>query len=121
MALHAPAHVFIHAGVVGIGEAAIRASLAASYAGKSTLVAELVARGATYYSDEYAAVDADGAIHPYPRPLSLRVAGSVRGRPHPVPLAQTGTRPIRVRALVVTWYEPGRDGPPAAPRAPKAR
>ncbi len=41
-------------------------------AGKSTIVAELVRRGAPYFSDEYALIDADGLVHPYPRPLLLR-------------------------------------------------
>jgi len=36
------------------------------------LVAELLRRGATYFSDEYALVDAEGRVHPYPRPLLLR-------------------------------------------------
>ena len=43
-----------------------------THAGKSTLVAELVRRGAPYFSDEYALIDADGRVHPYPRPLLLR-------------------------------------------------
>jgi hypothetical protein len=43
-------------------------------AGKSTLVAELVRRGAPYFSDEYALIDAAGRVHPYPRSLLLRDA-----------------------------------------------
>ena len=43
-----------------------------THAGKSTLVAELVRRGAPYFSDEYALIDADGRVHPYPRALLLR-------------------------------------------------
>lgn len=43
-----------------------------THAGKSSLVAELLRRGATYFSDEYALIDAEGRVHPYPRPLLLR-------------------------------------------------
>lgn len=44
----------------------------ATHAGKSLLVSELLRRGATYFSDEYALIDAEGWVHPYPRPLLLR-------------------------------------------------
>jgi len=43
-----------------------------THAGKSTLVAELLRRGATYFSDKYALIDSEGRVHPYPRPLLLR-------------------------------------------------
>lgn len=43
-----------------------------THAGKSLLVSELLRRGATYFSDEYALIDAEGWVHPYPRPLLLR-------------------------------------------------
>jgi hypothetical protein len=43
-----------------------------SHAGKSSLVSEMVRRGATYFSDEYALIDAEGLVHPYPRPLLVR-------------------------------------------------
>ena len=31
--------------------------------------------GALYYSDEYAPLDGEGFVHPYPKPLSLRKGG----------------------------------------------
>src|SRR6267142_2744385 len=43
-----------------------------SLSGKTTLVRELLRRGATYYSDEFAVVDDFGNIHPFPRPLGIR-------------------------------------------------
>jgi hypothetical protein len=49
-------------------------------AGKSTLVAELVRRGALYLSDEYALIDGAGRVHPYPRSLLVRER-SGEGRP----------------------------------------
>src|SRR5262249_36246454 len=67
----APERVFVHAGVVAYQGRGILLP-GRSFAGKSTLVRELVQAGAQYYSDEYAVLDADGAVHPYPRPLSIR-------------------------------------------------
>ena len=61
----------VHGGVVAHEGRAILLP-GPTHAGKSTLVAELVRRGAPYFSDEYALIDADGRVHPYPRPLLLR-------------------------------------------------
>lgn len=63
--------VAIHAGVVAWnGCAALLPG--ASHAGKTTLVTELLKRGAVYYSDEYALLDAEGRVHAYPRLLMIR-------------------------------------------------
>ena len=63
--------IFVHAGVVAqYGRRALLPG--SSFTGKTTLVAALVRAGATYYSDEYAALDSDGLVHPYPKPLSTR-------------------------------------------------
>ena len=76
VANYAPDRVFVHAGVVGWkGRALVLPGT--SFAGKTTLVAELVRAGATYYSDEYAVVDEQGRVHPYPRDLQMRDAGGV--------------------------------------------
>ena len=74
IALHSPAHVFVHAGVVGYGGRAIVIP-GRSFSGKTTLVAELVRAGAIYYSDEFAVLDENGLVHPYPKPLSIRLDG----------------------------------------------
>lgn len=108
LALHAPAHIFIHAGVVracGVGVVIPGSSMS----GKTTLVAELVRAGATYYSDEYAVVDESGLVHPYPNPLSLRLDPRTGESivPVPVPDSQLGVEPIRVSLIVVTRYEQG--------------
>jgi len=63
--------VFLHAGVVGWKNRAIVIP-ATSFSGKSTLVSELVKKGAVYYSDEYAVLDADGSVQPFPKWLSIR-------------------------------------------------
>lgn len=114
LALHAPEHVFIHAGVVCAGSAAIVIP-GSSFSGKTTLVAELVRAGATYYSDEYAVVDADGMIHSYPAPLSIRLPGSGRfGVPMQLPDSQIGTERVHAGLIVVTRYEDGAEWRPAA-------
>lgn len=63
--------VFLHAGVVGYKGKAIVIP-AKSFSGKTTLVAELAKRGLDYYSDEYAVIDKDGFVHPFPKKLSIR-------------------------------------------------
>jgi Rps23 Pro-64 3,4-dihydroxylase Tpa1-like proline 4-hydroxylase len=63
--------LFVHAGVVGWRGLGI-VILGRSRTGKSTLVAELVRRGAVYYSDEFAVLDHTGSVHPYARALALR-------------------------------------------------
>jgi hypothetical protein len=102
----APRHVFLHAGVVGWRGRAILVP-GTSMSGKSTLVAELIRRGATYYSDEYAVLDARGRVHPYPRSLHLRPhapapANDRRGAPFP---RRAGHRSLPVGLVVVTGYE----------------
>lgn len=63
--------LFVHAGVVGWNGAAIVLP-GASFTGKSTLVAALVAAGATYFSDEYAAINPSAQVLAFRRRLSLR-------------------------------------------------
>ncbi len=71
VAEHASNIVFVHAGVVSWKGKAIVIP-GTSHSGKTTLVAELVKLGAVYFSDEYALFDADGTVHPFPRPLAIR-------------------------------------------------
>ncbi|MBT5850009.1 MAG: hypothetical protein HOH36_06180 [Acidimicrobiaceae bacterium] len=77
IALHARNEVFVHAGVVAWNGQAIVLP-GRSRAGKSTLVEALVRAGATYCSDEYACVTADGAVAPFARPLHLRTESGRR-------------------------------------------
>lgn len=63
--------VFIHAGVVGWNGKALILP-AKSFQGKTTFVKTLTEIGATYYSDEYAVLDENGFVHPYPKTLSIR-------------------------------------------------
>ena len=94
--------VFLHAGVAGVGGRAILLP-GVSGAGKSTLVRALVARGATYYSDDCAIVDDEGLVHAYPRG---RGAPSPRDEPPPIP----------VDSIVFTHHSSAHDPHDAAPR-----
>ena len=106
---HASGFAFVHSGVIGVGDAAALL-IAPSGHGKSSIVEELVARArvdppvdqcADYYSDEYAAIDARGWVHPYPRSLLVR-----RGNPTQRPVtphelgARVATAPAQVRLVL---------------------
>ena len=67
----AKSRVFIHAGAVSWNNYGIIIP-GKSYSGKTTLVSELIKLGAEYYSDEYAVLDEDGFLRPYPKMLSMR-------------------------------------------------
>jgi hypothetical protein len=100
--------LFVHAGVVGWQGRAILIP-GRSMSGKTTLVQALVEGGAAYYSDEFAVLDKEGRVHPYPVPLSLR---SHDGRPARKTLVetlggQTGVEPLPVGLVVVTRYRRG--------------
>jgi hypothetical protein len=112
VALHSP-EVFIHAGVVAIGDSALLVP-GHSGSGKTTLVAALLELGAEYLSDEYAVLDERGWVHPFPKPLSVRegrsrmptlVAASKFG-------ASTAPGPRRARLVARMWWTPGQSWAP---------
>jgi hypothetical protein len=104
-----PRRVFVHAGVVGWrGQAVVIPGR--SYSGKSTLTAELVRAGATYYSDEYAVLDEQGRVHHYARPLGLRENGLLnKATKYAVEAlgGKPGSKPLPVKLVVVSNYKPG--------------
>src|SRR3954452_6291040 len=108
VAIHAPGKVFIHAGVVRHGGHAIVIP-GHSGAGKTTLTAALVRAGASYYSDEYAVLDDDGLVHPYPRrPSPGRLADQPLARGTADWLRQAaGVHPIPLGLAVCTHYVEG--------------
>lgn len=107
IAAKAKRHVFIHAGVVAVDGKAI-VMPGDSYAGKTRLVAELIRRGAVYYSDEYAVLDESGLVHPFERNLSMRPDGGyVPFEVDPTELGGVrGKVPVPAGMLVLTKYEP---------------
>jgi len=108
VAAKAKRFVFLHAGVVTVAGRAIVLP-GDSYSGKTRLVAELIRRGATYFSDEYAVMDERGMIHPFDRDLSLRPdGGHVPYDVRPEDLgANRGGGPTAAAMLILTKYEPG--------------
>jgi hypothetical protein len=104
----APSRIFLHAGVVGWRGRAIVLP-GRSFAGKSTLVAALVEAGATYYSDEFAVFDARGRVHPFARPLKLRARPGESGAEawEEPPAHRVGIRPLPLRLVALTHYQPG--------------
>lgn len=107
IATGAPGMVFVHAGVAGHADRAIVLP-AASMAGKTELVAALLRAGATYFSDEFAVLDPEGRVHPYPRPLSIRERGTRRATRTPAAAleAPTGAGPAPVAVIAATRYAP---------------
>jgi len=103
LAERSPGLVFVHAGVVGWAGRAVVVP-ARSEAGKSSLVAGLVQAGAEYLSDEYAPLDADGVVHPYPQDIRLRVDGEeVAVAPRELG-GSVANGPMPVGAIVVTSF-----------------
>ena len=104
-----PRRVFVHAGVVGWrGQAIIIPGR--SFSGKSTLTAELVKAGATYYSDEYAVLDEQGRVHHYARPIGIREHGELeKATKYAVETlgGRTGSKPLPVKLVLVSKYKPG--------------
>ena len=102
-ALHA-----VHAGAV-LWRGRVLLLPGKSHAGKSSLVAELLRQGATYFTDEYALIDRDGWVHPYPRPLLLR-----NGSPRQMPAlaeecnARVGDTAAPVGMILFVVYSPDR-------------
>ncbi|MEP6706938.1 MAG: hypothetical protein ABJC05_05435 [Pyrinomonadaceae bacterium] len=100
--------VFVHAGVVAWRDQAIVLPGGAT-TGKTTLVAELVRQGATYYSDEHAVLDAQGRVHPYAKPLAIYSESTGARIKTPVSdLGGTaGVKPLPVRLVVASEYRKG--------------
>lgn len=105
--LLAPERLFVHAGVVAWNDRCIVLP-GRSGAGKTTLVAALVAAGATYCSDEYAVLDDRGYVHPYTRPMSFRMGAHRRVRrcAEADLGASLATGPLPVGLLVHTRFRP---------------
>jgi Rps23 Pro-64 3,4-dihydroxylase Tpa1-like proline 4-hydroxylase len=118
VARRAPQRLFVHAGVVGWRGVGIvipgRAAI-----GKTTLVAELVRRGAVYYSDTFAIFDAQGRLHPYRNPIELDPGGSEQ--PHNLRLIRDdgSTEPLPLGLIVSGAYTAGVEWRPTLLRGPQ--
>ena len=80
-----------------------------SWSGKTSLVRVFLEAGATDHSDEYAVLDRQGHVHPYPRPLAIR--GGPGGATTRVPARTLGARVGRIAVpvglILVTTHRPG--------------
>jgi hypothetical protein len=108
VAENARRRTFIHAGVVGWRGCAIVIP-GRSFTGKTTLVRELVRAGATYYSDEYAVLDARGLVHPFPKPLGIRDEGAMKQTKQWAEAlgGRTGVKPLPVGLILLSHYKAG--------------
>jgi hypothetical protein len=112
LAQDAPDRIFLHAGVVAhAGGALLLPGM--SFAGKSTLVAALERAGATHYSDEYALLDPEGLVHPFPKPISLRGDNHQARHQDVEGLGRTAAdQPLPIRAVIFTRYRPASEWAP---------
>lgn len=96
----------VHAGAVVFAGRALLIP-GSTHAGKSSLVAELLRRGAIHLSDEYALVDQEGRVHAYPRPLLLRNGSSKQSLVLPQAMnSRFATEPVPVGWIVAVDYVP---------------
>jgi hypothetical protein len=111
--LNAAGRIFLHAGVVAVGDRAVILP-GRSFAGKTTLVAAFLRAGTSYLSDEFAVLDEQGLVHPYPTSLSIREGDDIRRQ---LDATELGTAyagpPLPVGAIVVTSYRPGASWAPS--------
>ena len=107
--------VILHAGAVAINNVGIIFP-GKSMSGKSSIVAELLRRGARYYSDDYAILDADARLHPHAKKISLRDSAEnpLRQIDYAVEHFQAteGIEPIAVKLVILTEYEAGKNWQP---------
>lgn len=94
---------FVHAGVVGLGDGAILVP-GASRAGKTSLVMALLERGASYFSDDFAIIDDDGRVWPFPLPLNVRSGASRSSVPAPSMSAHVADAAAPVAGVLTTTY-----------------
>lgn len=105
VAQRAPRRVFVHAGVVAFDDRAVLLP-GNTFSGKTTLVRALLDAGATYYSDEYAVLDARGRVHAYPQPLGIRTRDNTRQIATRAP--RWGTKPLPIALVLLTEHRAGR-------------
>ena len=113
VAVLAPERTFVHAGAVEYeGRAIVFPGY--SFSGKTTLTEALVRAGATYYSDEFAVLDSEGLVHPYPKPLSIRAGDQALQTDHSIESLNgvAGVEAVPFGVLIVTNYDPNAEWAP---------
>ncbi|MDX1382841.1 MAG: hypothetical protein R3190_04300 [Thermoanaerobaculia bacterium] len=105
--------LFVHSGAVGWHRRAIIVP-GASGSGKSHLVRALVDAGCTYYSDEFAVLDARGRVHPFPSPLALWQGSELRKERLTIDDlgCREGVEPLEVGVVLLARYREGAEWHP---------
>lgn len=103
LAAASPRFVVIHAGVVSVDDKLLLLP-ARSGSGKTSAVVALLRAGGLYFSDDYALVDADGLVWPYPRPLGIRNRGVVTATDADALDAAVATGPARAAHVIFTSF-----------------
>ncbi len=119
VAKHCREWLFVHAGVVAWRNYAILVP-GRSRSGKTTMVLEMIRRGATYYSDEYAVLDGEGRVHPYARVPTVRDAEGGFRPAHAEQLDASAKPPLPIALILAANYHPSAAWQPEVLRGSRA-
>jgi hypothetical protein len=110
--IHSRTFAFLHAGGVEV-EGRVIVLPGRSHAGKSTLVAAFLDRGARYLSDDMIPIDRTLLAHPFPRPMGIRK--QTGSSPQRTPIERMGgahaDRPLPLAMVWSGTYDPSRTRP----------
>jgi hypothetical protein len=82
--------------------------LGRALSGRATLIGALIEHGAEYYTDEYAVLDSNGLISPFPRRQPIEQNADARGIRKPQEPGEAARRaPLPIACIVVTDCQPG--------------
>jgi len=95
--------VFVHAGAVRWKNRTILMP-GPTHTGKTSLVAEFLRAGASFYSDDFAAIDGHGRVHSYPRPLSVRGQDGSQKKVSAADLGAPSAVPAPLSVVLFTEY-----------------
>jgi hypothetical protein len=100
--------LFVQAGVVGWRGRAILIP-GQSMSDRTSLVVEMVRAGATYYSDDYAVLDEQGRVYPFPGTFSIRDDSLSRQTEYRVEACggRRGAKPLPVGLVLLSKYQSG--------------
>ncbi len=108
----APHLFFLHAGAVAFGDHGILIP-GTTFSGKTTLVRELIGRGALYYTDDCVIADRAGRMFPNSIPLAVRGESEREYRTAGSLGAEDGTGPAAIGTVLFTRYVEGGIWQPA--------
>jgi hypothetical protein len=98
--------LFVHAGAIRWRQHVILLP-GPSRSGKTSLVAEFLRAGASYYADDFVLIDRDGYIRTYQRPLSVRLESGGVQKLDPEDLGAAAAEPATASFVLFTQYAHG--------------